>query len=123
MSKQAMKRGSKAHGDYMRKLKMRADEDRELRAHFTQQCMMDAMALALHEVFGFGGKRIIRLCAVLMAKYNEILHLVCEDAENDEHFVYAKDTLDRALKQAYGRDFEVKPFAERYTPEGWDKVE
>lgn len=120
-NKKALKRGSVQYKNYTDKLRKAAEEDREIRAHSNQQMMTDALVLAVHEVYGFGGKRIIRLCGAISAKLNEISHMVCEDAADDKEIAYAKATLDKALQQAYGKAYKVKPFDERYLPEGWER--
>lgn len=82
---------------------------------YTQQEILDAVELTLHEYFGFGPKRQKRFHDGFMCKYDEICAL--EKTDDD----YAKAKIEQALQAACGEHYS--PREERYdmsviTPSG-----
>lgn len=82
---------------------------------YTQQEILDAVNLTLHEFFGFGPKRQKRFREGFLRKYDEIRAL--EKTDDD----YAKEKIEQALRAACGENYE--PRETRYdmrvvTPDG-----
>lgn len=116
----AMKRGTVEHDNYVTRQERRKNEDREVRAHGNRQMMADAVALAAHEQLGFSGKRIQRFINAVSDKLDLICKTVLTDYKTDKTFEYGKADYDAALQQALGKDFVLIPFDERFCPEGWE---
>lgn len=76
------------------------------------QMAVDAMMLAVNEVFGIGAKRMVKLMAAFNKYLREIAELVTEDSKADAHFVYAKTKIDNRLKEICGEGFQS--WEERY---------
>lgn len=72
---------------------------------YTQQEMLDAVALTLNEFYGFGAERLKKFHDSFEAKYNEIRKLEHEDAADNEYYI-AK--MEQALEQAWGKYYEPR---------------
>lgn len=85
---------------------------------WTQQEMLDAVALSLAEGFGFGEARLKRFHDAFEKKYDEIRALEKSDTPDNEYYI-AK--IEEALQNAWGKYYS--PREERYditlrTPDG-----
>lgn len=76
---------------------------------FTRQLCMDCMAIVLNREFGFGAERISRFYDAMSKQYADYADIWNKDTADVE---YAKDTMDRALRQIWGDRFQ--PWEERY---------
>lgn len=77
------------------------------------QQTVDAMTLAIKEVFGAGPAKFAKLQDAFKDKWDEFVRLGKEDVKTDKEIWYTKDTIDRALKEALGEEL-FKPWEERY---------
>lgn len=76
---------------------------------FTQQQILDAVALTLNEGFGFGPDRLKRFQESFDKKYAEIRRIENDDTEDGE---YSRYKMEKALQNACGQYYT--PFEERY---------
>lgn len=76
---------------------------------YTQQEMLDAMALCLSEFYGFGAERQRKFKEALETKYTEIHALQKTDTDDGE---YSRTKIEEALKRACGKYYV--PHDERY---------
>ena len=76
---------------------------------FTRQLTADIMQLTLNRVFGFGKERIKRFVVEYSTMFDEIAEVWNGDEAGKE---YARDLIDRGLKQIFGDDFVC--WEERY---------
>lgn len=82
---------------------------------YTQQEILDAVALTLHEAFGIGPDRQVRFHDAFESKFAEIQAL----RKGDD--VYAEAKIENALKAAYGEHYqprEVRYDMKLVTPSG-----
>lgn len=79
--------------------------------HHTRVFMLDMVTAALGRM-GFGEKRLDEFDRVLAEVSEEYGTLILEDAETDKDLWYAKECLDRELKQYTGKRFV--PYDRRY---------
>lgn len=77
---------------------------------YTEQEMLDAVALCLHEFFGFGEARQVKFHDAFEKKFEEIHDLRKDDSEDGD---YAREIIEKALRAAYGSHYT--PRKERYT--------
>lgn len=87
-----------------------AIRDEEVR-RATRTFQMDLVTLALGRM-GFRESKFREFDKVLTQVADEYSHDIIEDAERDPDLWYAKDVMDRELKQYTGRFFV--PYDERY---------
>jgi len=76
---------------------------------WTQQEMLDAVALSLAEGFGFGESRLMRFHDAFEKKYDEIRALERSDTPDNEYYI---SKVEEALKKAWGKYYA--PREERY---------
>ena len=84
--------------------------DREVR-HHARVFQMDIVTIALGRM-GFREKKFDELDRVLTQVAEEYSREILEDAKNDKDIWYAKESLDREIKQYVGKRFV--PYDERY---------
>lgn len=77
--------------------------------HFTRQLCMDNATIVLNREFGFGAERIRRFNDAMVKAYGDYADIWNGDTADVE---YAKNTMDRALRQIWGDQFQ--PWDERY---------
>ena len=71
---------------------------------YTQQDILDAVGLVLHDEFGFGADRLKRFCESFNSKYDEIHSL------GDDEYTIA--IIEKAMRQAWGKYYQ--PREQRY---------
>lgn len=76
---------------------------------FVRQLCMDLSAIVLNREFGFGAERIKRYNDAMSAMYGEYADTWNKDSKD---VMYAKSTMDRALRQIWGERFQT--WDERY---------
>ncbi len=76
---------------------------------FTQQQVLDAVALTLNEEFGIGEERLNRFRDAFDRKYAEIRKIESDDTEDGE---YSRYQMEKALQNACGKYYV--PHEERY---------
>ena len=81
------------------------------RDNLLQQCM-DAAFMAAADVFHMGTGRCVEFGNTALQYLQEIAQLVNVDFEDDKDLVYAREKIDRRLKQICGENFE--PWEVRY---------
>ncbi len=79
--------------------------------HHARVFQMDMVTVALGRM-GFREKRFDELDRVLTEVAEEYSHEIIEDAKNDKDIWYAKEILDREIRQYVGKRFV--PYDERY---------
>ena len=76
---------------------------------YQQQEMIDAFAITMNQIFGWGETRLKRWHDAFEEKYAEIQHLRIEDLDTLE---YSEACIERGLQQAWGKHYV--PRKERY---------
>jgi len=76
---------------------------------YTQQEILDAVALTLNEEFGLGEERLKRFQVAFDKKYAEIRALEKDDTEDGE---YSRYKMEKALQAACGKYYT--PYEQRY---------
>lgn len=94
---------------YMAKLRQQKQKDFIDTQRFTRQLTADIMQITLNRVFGFGKERIKRFVVEYSTMFDEIAEIWNGDDAGKE---YAKDLIDRGLRQIFGDDFVC--WEERY---------
>ena len=87
--------------------------EREARTNTAVQMSFDVACFAAHDVFGMGPGRFPAFMAAYKKRYAEVAGLIHEDAKNDVDIEYARDTIDRGLKEIVGED-NFEPWEKRY---------
>lgn len=100
--KKGVKKGSAQAVSYGRREEARKEIWTVKVIEYTQQEILDAVALTLHEEFGIGPDRQVRFHDAFMAKYEEIQTLRKGDDE------YAEAKIEQALKAAYGSNYQPR---------------
>ena len=73
---------------------------------YTQQEILDAVSLALHEGFGFGEERLKKFKEAFDSKYAEIRDL--EKDDDDKEGTYSLYVTEKALAEAWGKYYEPR---------------
>lgn len=105
MRKNGVKKGSAQAKSYA---KQKADEKTVWTMKvlaYTQQEMLDAVALTLNEFYGFGPERLKKFHDNFEEKYAEIRKIEREDSEDNEYYI-AK--MEQALQQAWGKYYDPR---------------
>lgn len=77
------------------------------------QMATDAAVIAAAEVFGMGPVRCERFFKKIGECLNEISSVINADSLDDPSFIYAKERIDRRLKEICGED-NFEPWDVRY---------
>lgn len=110
--KQGVKKGSQQAADYLNSLYQKQEVRNMQQRHFGRVFELDMVTLALGRM-GWRGKKFKELDAVLSQVYKEYCNEIIEDSKTDDELWYAKDTMDRELKQYVGDELFV-PWDERH---------
>lgn len=105
--KRGVKKGSLQARSFMDRLQERKDIETIKLIVYSQQEIMDAVYLTLHQEFGLGPDRLKRFHDAFEAKFAEIKAL----AREDDDLAIAK--MEQALKAACGKHYQNR--VERYT--------
>lgn len=109
--KPGVKKGSRQASDFLNSLAAKqAIRDAEQR-HFGRVFELDMVTLALGRM-GWREKKFRELDDMLTQVYMEYSNEILEDSKSDSDIWYAKDTMDRELKQYVGDMFV--PWDERH---------
>ena len=88
-------------------------EAQQTRTNTAIQMSFDVACFAAHDVFKMGKGRFEAFLNAYKKRYNEVATLIQSDAKDDESIVYAKETIDRGLKEIIGAE-HFTPWDERY---------
>lgn len=86
----------------------------QARLDMTMQIVQDASCFAAHDVFQMGPGRAVDFCIAVRNYTNEMVHLIRDDQDDDEDFVYSKAKIDEKLKKIIGEK-NFAPWEERYS--------
>lgn len=95
---------------YLEKQRRRDDLHLEIAEETIKQLMLDTLQIAIHQEFGWGFDRIVRLTTAWGGIYSHYVNCVRrrEDADVYQHH------LDECLKEIMKDRMELIPFPERY---------
>lgn len=103
------KQGVKKHSPQAKNYAKQKENDKMLWTMrvlaYTSQEMLDAVALTLHEFYGFGPERQKLFHDQFEKKYDELRKLEREDAEDNEYYIAA---VERALQAACGKYYQPR---------------
>lgn len=85
----------------------------ERRSHIAFQMGLDAAIFAANEVFSMGESRAPRFVEAYNRAVAEMMHLIHDDAKDDEDIEYSRQKIDEALKKIVGAENFVE-WDERY---------
>lgn len=105
MAKKGVKKGSAQAKSYAKQKETEKTVWTMKVLAYTQQEMLDAVALTLNEFYGFGAERLKKFHDNFEEKYAEIRKLEREDAEDNEYFI---EKMEQALQQAWGKYYEPR---------------
>lgn len=103
---------NKRYNQTIERLKERKAE-REARTNTAVQMSFDVACFAAHDVFGMGAGRFQAFFTAYKKRYAEIAQLIHEDAKNDQDIEYARETIDRGLREIVGEE-NFEPWSKRY---------
>lgn len=105
MKKQGVKKGSAQAQSYAKQKENEKTVWTMKVLAYTQQEMLDAVALTLNEFYGFGPERLKKFHDQFEQKYDELRKLEREDSEDNEYYIAA---VERALEAACGKYYEPR---------------
>ncbi len=103
--------GRKKH-PFLAQLEARHEQEMDIQRSVTIQQCADLMMIAAADEFGFGEERLVRLHKRFEQVFREYAQLTVDDAKSDRNMEFAKEKMDRKLKQILGSHFT--PWEKRY---------
>lgn len=88
-------------------------EDRRALSNTAIQMCFDVACFAARDVFGLGPGRFQAFFDAYRKRYDEVAKLIHEDAKADVGIEYARETIDKGLKDIVGEQ-NFCPWEERY---------